>query len=56
MNQPKDNKTQTTHIESKTKRNVKFPRLICGDDHFTKECPRHDEVNKFMKNTSSPPV
>ena len=35
-NQPKDNKTQTTDVESRNKGKVKFPFLICRGDHFTK--------------------
>ena len=42
------------NVESKTKRNDKFPWLICGGDHFTKECPHRKEINKFLKNTSTP--
>ena len=42
---------QITCVESRNKRKEKFPCLICGGDHFTKECPCHEEVGKFIKNT-----
>ena len=27
---------------------------MCGDDHFTKEFPRHEEIDKFLKNNPTP--
>ena len=36
--------------DSKQKRKAKYPCLLCGDDHFTKEFPRHEDINKFLKN------
>ena len=50
-NQQEGNKTQNLDFDSKNNRNVKFPFLICGGDQFTKECPRREEVSKFLKNT-----
>ena len=40
----------TPKNESKLKLKAKYPFLLCGDDHFTKECPRCEEINKFLKN------
>jgi hypothetical protein len=54
-NQQESTKPQTT-VETKPKRKVKFPCLICGDDHYTKYCPHHEEVTKFLKGTSQPTV
>jgi hypothetical protein len=30
----------------------KFPCLICGDDHYTRDCPHRDEVAKLFKGNS----
>ena len=51
--QREGNKSSNTNVDSKGKRKVKYPYLIYGGDHLTKECPRHEEVNKFMKNPST---
>jgi hypothetical protein len=32
-------KTKTTPIEYQDKRKPRYPFLICGDDHYTKDCP-----------------
>ena len=29
---------------------------MCGGDHFTKECPRHDKISKFLKSNPTPTV
>jgi hypothetical protein len=35
---------------------LKFPCMICIEDHHTKYCPHHEEVTKFVKGTSQPTV
>ena len=30
--------------------------MLCGGDHFTKECPLCDEINKFLKSNPVPVV
>jgi hypothetical protein len=35
---------------------LKFPCLICGDDHYTRDCPHRDEVAKLFKGNSQPVV
>ena len=55
-NQQEGNKTQNPDVDSKNKRKEKFPCLICGGDHFTKECHYREEFNKFLKNTPTPIV
>ena len=35
-NQQEGNKTQNSDVDSKGKQKVKYPCLICGGDHFTK--------------------
>jgi hypothetical protein len=35
---------------------MKFPFLICVDDRHTKDCPRDEEVTKFLKGTPQPAV
>jgi hypothetical protein len=63
-NKPKKNntneqpKTQTPPpaTEKKPQRKPKFPCLICGDDHYTRDCPHRDEVEKLFKGNSQPVV
>jgi hypothetical protein len=33
-------KTKTQPFDDKDKRKPQYPCLICGDDHYTKDCPR----------------
>jgi hypothetical protein len=35
---------------------MKFPCLICGEYHFTRDYPHHDEVAKIFKGNSQPVV
>jgi hypothetical protein len=59
-NKPKKNnnneqpKTQTPPpaIEKKPQQKSKFPYLICGDNHYTRDYPHHDEVAKLFKGNS----
>jgi hypothetical protein len=46
----------TKTVDTQPKRKMKFPFLICVDDHHTKDCPHHEEVTKFLKGTSQPVV
>ena len=55
-NQKEGNKPQNLDVDSKNKRKVNYPYLICGGDHFTKECPCLEEVNKFLKTPPSPTI
>ena len=50
------NKSPNPDVDSKGKRNVKYPCLICGGDHFTKECPRCEVVNNFLKISPTPTI
>ena len=34
----------------------KYPYLLCGGDHFSKECPRRDEISQFLKSNPAPAV
>ena len=45
-----------TNENDKGKRKAKYPCLLCGGDHFTKECPHRDEINKFLKSNPAPAV
>jgi hypothetical protein len=47
-------KTKTPPIEYRDKRKPRYPFLICGDDHYTKDCPRRAEVTKFLQGTPKP--
>ena len=44
-----ENPKPTTNENDKGKRKSKYPCLLCGGDNFTKECPRHDNISKFLK-------
>jgi hypothetical protein len=64
-NKPKKNNNNNEHpktqtpppaAEKKPQRKPKFPCLICGEDHFTRDCPHHDEVAKIFKGNSQPVV
>jgi hypothetical protein len=41
--------TKTPPVEDRDKRKPCYPCLICGDDHYTKDCSRRVEVNKFLQ-------
>jgi hypothetical protein len=55
-NNPKFEKTKTQPVDNKDKRKPRYPCLICGDDHYTKDCPRQAEVTKFLQGTLKPPT
>ena len=42
--------------KDKGKRKEKYPCLLCEGDHFTKECPRRDEITQFLKTNPAPTV
>ena len=46
----------TLENKSKPKRNTKYPCLLCGGDHFTKECPQREEINDFLTSIPMPTV
>jgi hypothetical protein len=52
--QPK-NQAPTPATE-KTQQKLKFPCNICGDDHYTRYCPLHNEVAKIFQGKSQPTV
>jgi hypothetical protein len=45
---------KTTPIEDRDKRKPRYPFLIYGDDHYTKDFPRGAEVTKFLQGTPKP--
>jgi hypothetical protein len=53
-NNPQSEKTKTQPVDDKDKRKPRYPCLICGDDHYTKDCPRRAEVTKFLQGTPKP--
>jgi hypothetical protein len=50
-NQRESTKPQNI-VDTKPKVKVKFPCLIFKDEHYTKYCPHHEEVTKFLNGTS----
>jgi hypothetical protein len=55
-NNPQSDKAKTQPVEDKDKCKPRYPFLICGDDHYTKDCPRRAEVTKFLQGTPKPPT
>jgi hypothetical protein len=49
-------KSKTQPVDDKDKCKPRYPCLICGDDHYTKDCPRRVEVTKFLQGTVKPPT
>jgi hypothetical protein len=49
--QPK-NPSQTPATKKKPHRKLKFPCIICGDDHYTQDCPHRNEVAKIFQGNS----
>ena len=35
---------------------AKYACMLCGGDHFSKECPRRDEISQFLKSNPAPIV
>jgi hypothetical protein len=48
--------TQPPIVDKQPQRKLKFPCLMCGEDHYTRDCPHRDEVTKFLKGNSQPVV
>jgi hypothetical protein len=46
--------TKSPPVDDRDKRKPRYPCLICGDDHYTKDCPRRAEVNKFLQGAPNP--
>jgi hypothetical protein len=46
--------TKTTPVEYHDKHKPRYPCLICGDDHYMKDCPRRAKVTNFLQGTSKP--
>jgi hypothetical protein len=53
-NNNQNEQTKSPPVEDRDKRKPRYPCLICGDDHYTKDCPRRAEVNKFLQGTPKP--
>jgi hypothetical protein len=46
--------TKSPHVDDRDKCKPRYPCLICGDDHYTKDCLRRAEVNKFLQGAPKP--
>jgi hypothetical protein len=46
----------TKTVDTQPKGKLKFPCMICAEDHYTKDFPHREEVTKFLKGTSQPAV
>jgi hypothetical protein len=49
-------KTKTSLVDDRDKRKTRYPCLICGDDHYMKDFPRHAKVTKFLQGAPKPPT
>ena len=48
---------QPTNNDNNTgKRKAKYPCLLCGGGHFSKECPHRDEISYFLKSNPATAV
>jgi hypothetical protein len=55
-NNPQSDKAKTQPTKDKDKHKPRYPFLICGDDHYMKDCPRCAEVMKFLQGTPKSPT
>jgi hypothetical protein len=49
-------KTKNTPVDDRDKHKPRYPCLICGDDHYMKDCPRRVKVTKFLQGSPKPPA
>jgi hypothetical protein len=47
-NEQLKHQAQTPATEKQPQRKLKFPCIICGDDHYTRNCPHCNEVAKLF--------
>jgi hypothetical protein len=55
-NNQQPDKPKTQPVDDKEKRKPRYPCLICGEDHYTKDFPRRAKVTKFLQGTGTPPT
>jgi hypothetical protein len=55
-NSPQFDKAKIQTVDEKNKHKPCYPYLICGDNHYMKDCPRCVEVTKFLQRTGKPPT
>jgi hypothetical protein len=55
-NNNEQTKNQTPAIENQPQRKLKFSCIICGDDHYTRDCFLCNEVAKIFQEKSQPVV
>jgi hypothetical protein len=53
-NNNSNEQTKSPPVDDWDKRKPRYPCLICGDDHYMKDCPRRAEVNKFLQRAPKP--
>ena len=47
-------RTKNSPVDDIDKHKPRCPCLICGDDHYTKDCPRRVEVAKLLQGSQKP--
>jgi hypothetical protein len=55
-NAPQREKPKTQPDEDTQNHMPKYPCHICKEEHYTKDCPCHVDVNHFLKGTSTAPI
>jgi hypothetical protein len=55
-NNQQQDKPKTQPVDDKEKRKPRYPCLICGKDHYTKDCLRRADVTRFLQGTETPPM
>jgi hypothetical protein len=53
-NNLQSDKEKTQTIDEKDKHKPRYPFIICGDDHYTKDFPIRAEVTKFLQGRGKP--
>jgi hypothetical protein len=53
-NNPQAEQPKTTPVDDWDKCKPRYPCLICGDDHYMKDCPQRAEVTKFLQGAPKP--
>jgi hypothetical protein len=51
---PNEQTKSSPIVDDRDRRKPRYPFLMCGDDHYAKDCPRRAEVTKFLQGTPKP--
>jgi hypothetical protein len=51
---PNEQTKSSPVVDDRDRCKPRYPWLMCGDDHYTKDCLRRVEVTKFLQGTPKP--